>query len=52
MRAEQADRTAPWAKALAAVLLTPVLVVVCAFAVGRFRESRREHEAFDAFTPR
>ncbi|WP_448321992.1 hypothetical protein [Streptomyces sp. CO7] len=48
MRAEQAGRTAPWAKALAAVLLTPVLVLVTLHAVGEYRESGRERGAFEA----
>ncbi|MFE4664998.1 hypothetical protein ACFRI7_20580 [Streptomyces sp. NPDC056716] len=48
MKAEREGRTAPWAKALGAVLLIPALVLVTVFAVGRYRESGREREAFEA----
>ncbi|MFE0701718.1 hypothetical protein [Streptomyces sp. NPDC058872] len=48
MRAERKGKTAPWVKALGAVLLVSVLALVAAFAVGRYREAGREHEAFEA----
>ncbi|MCX4981306.1 hypothetical protein [Streptomyces sp. NBC_00572] len=48
MKADQRGGTAPWAKALGAVLLVPVLALVALYAVGRFREAARERDAFDA----
>ncbi|MGA5193089.1 hypothetical protein [Streptomyces exfoliatus] len=48
MKTERKGRTAPWAKALGAVLLVPVVVVVALFAVARHREGDRERDAFDA----
>ncbi|MFF1453750.1 hypothetical protein ACFVYF_37315 [Streptomyces sp. NPDC058274] len=47
MTPEQRGRTAPWAKALAAVLLTLVVTLVVSWVVADSRESAREHTAFE-----
>ncbi|WP_327695702.1 hypothetical protein [Streptomyces sp. NBC_00459] len=44
----QRGRTAPWAKALGAVLLTLVVTLVVSWTVAGSRESGREHTAFES----
>ncbi|MDX3456139.1 hypothetical protein PV396_30075 [Streptomyces sp. ME02-8801-2C] len=47
MTPEQRGATAPWAKALGAVLLALTVTLVVSWIVGDFRESAREHTAFE-----
>jgi len=47
MTPEQQGRTAPWAKALGAVLLALVVTLVVSWRVADSRESDREHTAFE-----
>jgi len=47
MAPEQRGGTAPWAKALGAVLLTVLAVIVTYYAVGTHREAQRKEAAFD-----
>jgi hypothetical protein len=47
MTPEQRGRTAPWAKALGAVLLALVATLVISWGVADSRESAREHSAFE-----
>ncbi|CAM5621018.1 hypothetical protein [Streptomyces canus] len=46
MAPEQRGRTAPWAKALGAVLLTVLAVIVTYYAIGTYKESQRKEAAF------
>lgn len=48
MASHQVGRSAPWAKALGAVLLAFLAVVIVAYAVGESREADRERSAFEA----
>ncbi|MFJ6085852.1 hypothetical protein ACIQI8_31135 [Streptomyces sp. NPDC092369] len=47
MTGERPGRTAPWAKALGAVLLALVVTLVVSWVVAGARESAREHTAFE-----
>jgi hypothetical protein len=47
MTVEQRGRTAPWAKALGAVLLALVVTLVAFWVIADSRESAREHTAFE-----
>ncbi|NEA64347.1 hypothetical protein [Streptomyces sp. SID12488] len=47
MTPEQRGRTAPWAKALGAVLLTLVVTLVASWVVADHRESARKHTALE-----
>ncbi|MCL8017773.1 hypothetical protein [Streptomyces sp. AS02] len=48
MASRQAGRSAPWAKALGAVLLAFFTVLIVAYAVGESREADRERSALEA----
>ncbi|MEU7662208.1 hypothetical protein [Streptomyces lincolnensis] len=48
MTAEQRGGTAPWAKALGAVLLALLVTLVVSWIVAGSRESDREHAAFES----
>lgn len=48
MAIHQVGRTAPWAKALGAVLLALVATLIVAYVVGGNREQDREDAAFEA----
>ncbi|MFE0255664.1 hypothetical protein [Streptomyces sp. NPDC059010] len=48
MATQQVGRTAPWAKALGAVLLALVATLIVAHVVGGSREQDREDSAFEA----
>lgn len=48
MAPHQVGRTAPWAKALGAVLLALLAAVIVAYAVGASREADRRSSAFEA----
>lgn len=48
MTAEREGRTAPWAKALGAVLLVVVVALVALFTAAHFREAAGERDAFEA----
>ncbi|MFE3858609.1 hypothetical protein ACFXPN_46710 [Streptomyces griseorubiginosus] len=48
MTTSQTGRTAPWAKALGAVLLALLAAIIVVYSIGSSRESDREHSAFEA----
>ncbi|MCX4907537.1 SGNH/GDSL hydrolase family protein [Streptomyces sp. NBC_00878] len=48
MTTDQIGRTAPWAKALGAVLLCFLAVVLVAYGIGSAREASRKDAAFEA----
>jgi hypothetical protein len=48
MAAGQPGRTAPWAKALGAVILALLATIVAAYIIGIAREAERKRSAFEA----
>ncbi|MEU2237403.1 hypothetical protein [Streptomyces vietnamensis] len=48
MKTERRGGTAPWAKVLGAVLLTPALALAAYFAIADHRQEAREQDAFEA----
>ncbi|MER6291145.1 hypothetical protein [Streptomyces sviceus] len=44
----QTGRTAPWAKALGAVLLALLAAIIVAYSISSSRETDRKHSAFEA----
>ncbi|MCX5256904.1 hypothetical protein OOK27_22700 [Streptomyces canus] len=48
MTTSQAGRTAPWGKALGAVLLALLAAIIVAYSIANSRETDRKHSAFEA----